>query len=83
MSTIERAWSAFTSAINEARELNERGARTIELAELTRHARELLDIIEVEIAEQSIAMSRDARKILAQMRDRLESLEKDVSPTRH
>jgi hypothetical protein len=83
MSTIAAAWYAFMRALDEARDLQERGASANELSELLRHARELLDIIDGEVAEQAITMPSDARAVLAQLRGRLESLERDVMPTKH
>ena len=71
------------SAIEEARDVQERGAGANELSELLRHARELLDIIESEIADQAVSIPSDARAVLTQLRGRLESLERDVKPTRH
>lgn len=83
MSTIERAWTAFMVAIDEARDLHERGADADELAMLLRHARELLDIIEDEIVTQPIAIPGAAGAVLTQLRGRLHALERDVMPTRH
>jgi hypothetical protein len=83
MSTIEAASAAFLQAIAEARDLNRSGADLNAIAELLRHARELLDIIEEEIADGTGATVRDARAVLAQLRERLESLERDVMPTTH
>jgi hypothetical protein len=48
-----------------------------------RHARELLDIIDDEIADGTPQTVADARAVLAQLRGRLESLEQDVMPIRH
>ena len=48
-----------------------------------RHARELLDIIEDEIAAHQIDIPGTTGGVLAQLRGRLHSLEKDVMPTRH
>ena len=53
------------------------------IAELLRHARELLEIIEKETAGGSIKTVNEARVMLAQLRGCLETLEKDVMPTRH
>jgi hypothetical protein len=84
MSTIAAAWDAFMRAPEEVRDLQERGGTSAnEPTELLRHARELLDIIEAESAEQSISIPSDARAVLAQLRGRLQSLEKDVLPTTH
>ena len=83
MSAIEHAWCAFMAAVDEARDLHQCGAGASELADLMRHARELLDIIETEVAAQSITIPTDAREVLAWLRDRLANLEKEVMPTRH
>jgi hypothetical protein len=83
MSTIEMAWDAFTRAIEEAREVHARGDDPIDLANLIRHARELLDIIEEEIAANPIAIPGAAGAVLAHLRGRLEALERDVMPAKH
>jgi hypothetical protein len=83
MNTIERAWAAFMAAIDEARGLHESGANPTEFAELLRHARELLDILEEEAAAQSIAIPADAHAVLDQLRSRLAVLEKDVAASWH
>ncbi len=84
MNTIEHAWTAFMIAIDEARDLHARGADASELSELLRHARELLDIIEAEIATNQIDVPAGAAiEVLAQLRGRLHSLEKDAMPTRY
>jgi hypothetical protein len=84
MSTVANAWVAFIRALEDARDMQHRGADAHTIADLLRHARELLDIIDDEIAEgtppQTVA---DARAVLAQLRGRLESLEQDVMPIRH
>ena len=77
------AWYAFTRALEEARDLQERGADAYAVAELLRHARELLEIVEKETAGGSIKTVNEARAVLAQLRGRLETLERDVMPTRH
>ena len=83
MSTIERAWTAFMAAIDEARVLHQRCAGAYELSELTRHACELLDILEEEVAAQSIAIPKDAGAVLAQLRNSLVVLEKDIAANLH
>ena len=83
MSTVEAASAAFIQAIAEAHDLNRRGADLSTIAELLRHAQELLDIIEEEIADGTSATVRDARAVLAELGGRLESLERDVLPTKH
>ena len=71
------------AAIAEARDLHARGGDDVELANLLRHARELVDIIEEEITATPIAIPGAAGAVLAQLRGRLQSLEHDVMPTRH
>ena len=70
-------------ALTETSELHRAGADANTIADLLRHARELLDIIEEEIADGSSATVGDARAVLAQLRERLESLERQVLPTTH
>jgi hypothetical protein len=69
--------------LEDARDLQERGADAYAFIDLLRHARELLDIIEEETASGSIKTVNEARAVLAQLRGRLESLEQDVMPIRH
>lgn len=83
VSTVALAWDGFIRALAETSEVHRSGARAGIVADLLRHARELLDIIEDEIANGSSATVGDARTVLAQLRKRLESLEQDVVPTRH
>src|SRR5205823_4364004 len=83
MSTLARAWDEFMRAIGDARTLTVDGAEPHAIAELVRYARELLEIIEAELAAQPIAIPGAAGAVLAQLRGRLQSLEKDVVPTRH
>ena len=84
MSTLSRAWDAFMRAIEDARALTVSGAELDAIAELVRSARELLDIIEQEIAIHQIDMPAGvAGAVLTQLRDRLESLEREVMLTRH
>jgi hypothetical protein len=83
MSTVADAWDAFMRALAEAQDLHHRGAEAHTIADLLRHARELLDIIDEEIADGTPQTTADARAVLAQLRGRLESLEQDVMPIRH
>ncbi len=50
------------------------------IAELVLYARELLDIIAEEIIDQPKSTVADARAVLAQLRSRLESPERDIMP---
>ena len=70
-------------ALAEMSDLHQRGAEAHTIADLLRHARELLDIIDEEIADGTSRTAADARAVLAQLRGRLESLEQDVMPIRH
>jgi hypothetical protein len=83
MSTVSNAWVAFIRALEEARDLQHCGADAHTITDLLRHARELLDIIDDEIADGTPQTVADARAVLAQLRGRLESLEQDIMPTRH
>jgi len=58
-------------AIVDARHMHERGAEPLMVADLGRHARELLDIIEAEIAEHPIEIPGAAGAVLTQLRARL------------
>ena len=81
VNTVALAWDAFMRALAETSELRRSGANAGTVAELLRHARELLDIIEDEIASGLSATADDARTVLA-LRRRLESLEHDLMPTK-
>ena len=83
MSTLAHAWGAFMRTLEDARDLQERGADAYAFIDLLRHARDLLDIIEEETAAGSIKTVNEARAVLAQLRGRLKSLEHDVMPIRH
>ena len=61
MSTIARAWDALMRALAEASGLHRGGADANSIAALLQHARELLDIIEQEMADQAVTLSGDAR----------------------
>ena len=76
MSTLAKAWDAFMQATEEAHALIFSGAEPHAIAELVRYARELLDIIESELADHAIAIPGAAGAVLAQLRGRLQSLEK-------
>ena len=70
-------------ALEDARDLQARGGDASTLIDMLRHARALLEIIEEETAGGSIKTANEARAVLAQLRGRLDTLEKDVMPTRH
>jgi hypothetical protein len=83
MNTVADAWDAFMRALAETSDLHRRGPDPHTIADLLRHARELLDIIDDEIADGKPQTAVDARAVLAQLRGRLKSLEHDVMPIRH
>ena len=76
MNTISKAWGAFLEALEEAQDLNSRGGDRFAIAELVQHARELLEIIDEELAGESIVLLDVARDALMQMRERIGRLEK-------
>ena len=83
MNAIEHAWTAFMAAIDEAHDLLGSGADASELAETLQHAREVLGILDEELAAQSIAIPASAGAVLAQLHGRLTRLERQVAPTKH
>jgi hypothetical protein len=84
MSTVSFAWEAFVGAIEEASALQRSPSPVNTVADVLQYARELLDIIEDELAFGSdSAEVKTARGALAHLRRRLGELEKGVLPTRH
>ena len=69
-------------ALDQARELHERGASDRALAELWK-ARELLHIIEEEVDARAERMPGATLGALMHLRTQLEFLEKGVTPTRY
>jgi hypothetical protein len=53
MNTVARAWQATMIALTEAGELHARGGDIETIRDLLRHARELIEIVEEEIAQES------------------------------
>jgi hypothetical protein len=51
MNTISRAWHAAVDAIEEARNIGERGGDDETVRELLRHAHELMDVVDAELDE--------------------------------
>jgi len=82
MNSIERAWRAFLSAIEEAKTLTTAGADAATLGDLLQHARELLEIIDEEITLNGIAVTTDIRHGLDQLRAQLAAAEASIV-TRH
>lgn len=82
-SIFATAWDGFTQTIEEARRLTEAGAEWNAIVELLRRARDLLDMIELELADNYAVTPSGARAMLVQLRGRLQSLEKVVMPGRY
>jgi hypothetical protein len=75
---------SFHEGHHQARDMHTRRAEPEVIADLVRHAGELPDIIDAELAEQSIEIPAAAGAVLSQMRGRLRSLERIVGlPTLH
>ena len=70
-SPLGRAWDEFTQTIEEACGLTERGAERNEIAQLLCRARDLLDIIESEVADSYSVTPSGARAMVAQLRGHL------------
>ena len=75
MGTIARAWSAFFDAIAEAMSLHASGGDPAAIQDLLQHARELIDIIEDEIAAGGQDVPKEAHTGLEQLRARLLAVE--------
>jgi len=83
MTTITRAWEAFQAAVAEALALHASKGSVAEIHDLLRHARELLDIIEEEIAlESSTDLPASVRGGISDLRGQLAAVER-VLVTRH
>lgn len=76
MNTVTRAWQAAMNALREARDLYERGGNAETVQDLMRHAREMIDVIEAELAEGRVEMIDPdiARMAAAELRKRVEAL---------
>ena len=65
-------------AIEEARQLHAAGAGSMAVADLLQHTRELLDIIDDEINLNGIEIPGELQDGLAQMRERLATVERSL-----
>jgi hypothetical protein len=74
-STVERAWEAFLAAIADAKELTASGGSAGAIQDLLQHARELLDIIDDEIALNGLGVPADVRSGLEHLRRQLTAVE--------
>jgi hypothetical protein len=82
MTAIENAWRAFLAAIEEAKASHAAGASTTVVRELLRHARELLEIIDDEIALNGMRIPAEVRNGLEHLRAQLTAAENGLV-TRH
>ena len=81
-STIARAWEAFLSAVAEAQHLHRSGGAAEAIQDLLQHARELLEIIDDEIALHGLSVPKWARDGFEHLRARLTAVESSLI-TRH
>jgi hypothetical protein len=82
-SILARAWDEFTRTVEEACGLIERGAEWNAIEDLLRRAHNSLDTIEVEVTDNYSVTPSGARAMLAQLRGRVQSLEKVVMRVRY
>jgi hypothetical protein len=82
MTTIERAWEAFLAAVAEAKQVYGSGGATETVQDLLQHARELLEIIDDEIALNGLSVPAEVRGGLEHLRARLAAVEGGLV-TRH
>ena len=75
MTTIAKAWEAFVGAVDEAQHLYRSGGATSTIRDLLQHARELLQIIEDEIALNGLAVPADVRGGIEHLRTQLAAVE--------
>ena len=78
MTTIARAWEAFIVAVGEAQDLCRSGGATATIADLLQHARELLEIIEDEIALNGLSVPTEVRGGLEHLRAQLAAVERGL-----
>jgi hypothetical protein len=76
--SLGTAWDDFARGIEVARALSERGAKTVVIDESMRYVRQLLTVVEREIANSRSVTASGARETLAGLRDRLRSLENNL-----
>jgi hypothetical protein len=82
MNTVARAWQAALTALEEARDLHERGGDAETVRDLLRHAREMIDVIEAELAEgRAKALDPDVvRMAAAELRKRVDAAAATLVP---
>jgi len=82
MPTIEGAWQAFLGAVAGAQHLHRSGGSTAAIRGLVQHARELLQIIEDEIAVNGLIVPAEVRVGIEHLRAQLVAVEGGLL-TRH
>jgi hypothetical protein len=75
LSTIANAWEAFVGAVSEAQHLYRSGGATATIRDLLQHARELLQIIEDEIALNALTVPAEVRGGIEHLRAQLTAVE--------
>ncbi len=83
MNTFDMAWAAFARATEETREQHERNGDPCDIAELLRHASELIDVMWLELLERTDKVPPKAGFIVERLRDRFNALRLEVVPARH
>jgi pyruvate dehydrogenase complex dehydrogenase (E1) component len=82
MNTVARAWEAAMLALTEARDLHAQGGDVDTLRDLLQHAREMMDVIEDEIAQKQdqVTDADTMRMAAAELRKRVEALAATLLP---
>jgi hypothetical protein len=75
-------WEAFVAAVGEAQNLCRSGGAPTAIQDLLKHARELLEIIEDEIAINSLTVPAEVRGGIEHLRAQLAAVESGLV-TRH
>ena len=76
---LEHVSTAMMETLAEAHELAARGVAGAELTQLLLHARDLHDVLVEELAEDDISVREFAGGALAEMGERLHSLERFIN----
>jgi hypothetical protein len=82
MNTITKAWEAFIAAVAEAQHLHRSGGAATTIRDSLQHARELLAIIDDEIALHRLDIPAEVRRGLEHLRAQLAAVESGLV-TRH
>jgi hypothetical protein len=82
VTTIAKALEAFVGAVDEAQHLYRSSGSTATVQDLLQHARELLEIIDDEIALNGLSVPAEVRGGLEHLRAQLAAVERGLV-TRH